>query len=217
MKPSVFIVGGHDRPALFRCDVTRNTLRVHFGLETVIEGWTPHDSYPAVGALILTAEDPRPVVGANADVYTFDEALELERQARASDTPRLYVGRGYVERNPDGYLTDEQLDEIRNDDSEQPSRPDHSAAGMLLSARDAIADRAASRDCPDGERSMGRCVRAFNAITGHSLTEVDGWNFMELLKLARATAGRFHADDHIDRAAYAALAGEAAAREARAA
>ena len=86
------------------------------------------------------------------------------------------------------------------------------APQILRSAAEAIDERAALRDCPQGERSMARCVAAFNAITGHQLTEVEGWHFMELLKLARATAGGHHLDDHTDRAAYAALAGEAAER-----
>lgn len=89
------------------------------------------------------------------------------------------------------------------------------ASGILRDAAQAIDDRAALRDCPQGERSMARCVAAFNALTGHALTEVQGWHFMELLKLARATAGGHHLDDHTDRAAYAALAGEAAERGAR--
>lgn len=89
-----------------------------------------------------------------------------------------------------------------------------SAPAILRDAARAIDHRAALRDCPQGERSMARCVAAFNAITGHTLTEVEGWHFMELLKLARATAGGHHLDDHTDRAAYAALAGEAAERQA---
>lgn len=88
------------------------------------------------------------------------------------------------------------------------------APEILRTAADAIAERARLRDCPDGERSMARTVAAFNAITGRDLTEVEGWHFMELLKLARATAGGHHLDDHADRAAYAALAGEAAERSA---
>lgn len=93
--------------------------------------------------------------------------------------------------------------------------PETSAPAILRDAAQAIDDRAALRDCPQGERSMARCVAAFNALTGHALTEVQGWHFMELLKLARATAGGHHLDDHTDRAAYAALAGEAAERGAR--
>lgn len=71
-------------------------------------------------------------------------------------------------------------------------------------------DRAALRDSPEGERSMGRTVAAFNAMFGTDLTEVQGWQFMELLKMSRSTQGEFHADDHEDGAAFAGLAGEAA-------
>lgn len=71
-------------------------------------------------------------------------------------------------------------------------------------------DRAALRDSPEGERSMGRTVAAFNAMFGTNLTEVQGWQFMELLKMSRSTQGDFHADDHEDGAAFAGLAGEAA-------
>ena len=127
------------------------------------------------------------------------------------DPVYMHVGRGYVERNPDKFLTDEQLDEVREsirDDDE----PEHTAPAILRDAAQAIDNRAALRDCPQGERSMARCVAAFNAVTGHALSEVEGWHFMEVLKLARATAGGHHLDDHTDRAAYAALAGEAAER-----
>ncbi|QMP18281.1 hypothetical protein phiV141_24 [Vibrio phage phiV141] len=71
-------------------------------------------------------------------------------------------------------------------------------------------DRAASRDC-DGERSMERTVNAFNAMFGHKMTTVQGWQFMELLKMARSVGGAYREDDFVDGVAYAALAGEAAA------
>ena len=150
----------------------------------------------------------------------------------------MHYGRGYVERNPDGFLTDDQLDEVResNRDDDPPPAPGGifytsgdvdaipadgrryaaicAAPDILRNAAQAIDDRAALRDCPAGERSMARCVAAFNALTGHTLSETDGWHFMSILKLARATAGGHHLDDHTDHAAYAALAGEAAEREA---
>lgn len=75
-----------------------------------------------------------------------------------------------------------------------------------------IRDRAAQRDQADGERSMLKCTKAFNALTGHTLSERDGWLFMVLLKGARAcTTPTGIADDYEDMAAYAALAGECAA------
>ena len=44
-------------------------------------------------------------------------------------------------------------------------------------------DRASQRDAEDGERSMKRCVEAFNALEGTNLTETQGWKFMVMLKI----------------------------------
>lgn len=79
-----------------------------------------------------------------------------------------------------------------------------------------MGDRATQRDTPEGERSMAKTVRAFWEIHGQNIlsrgymTEAEGWLFMEVLKMVRGAQGVFHADDHIDRVAYAALAAEAA-------
>jgi len=83
------------------------------------------------------------------------------------------------------------------------------ATTILRTAADVIDQRAALRDTPNGERSMARAVAAYNALTGQNLTVLDGWFFMCVLKLARATAGQPHLDDYTDLAGYAALAGEA--------
>ena len=83
---------------------------------------------------------------------------------------------------------------------------------ILNNAAAEMQDRAASRDSPEGERSMGRCVKAFNAMFGTELTETQGWQFMELLKMARSAGGAFRLDDFTDGVAYAALAGESEAR-----
>jgi len=85
---------------------------------------------------------------------------------------------------------------------------------ILLAAAETIQKRGALRDKPQGERSMAATVKAFNALTGHNLSEVQGWQFMAVLKLARANGGTFHADDYQDGAAYMALAGEAGQKEA---
>jgi hypothetical protein len=74
--------------------------------------------------------------------------------------------------------------------------------------------RASERDQADGERSMRRTVTMFNAMTGHKLSERDGWMFMVCLKAARAQFGELQADDYTDGAAYFGLAGEAAVGEA---
>ena len=83
---------------------------------------------------------------------------------------------------------------------------------ILQNAAAEMLDRAASRDTPEGERSMGRCVKAFNAMFGTELTETQGWQFMELLKMARSAGGEFRLDDFTDGVAYAALAGESESR-----
>lgn len=86
------------------------------------------------------------------------------------------------------------------------------AADILRKGAQHIEDRAAMRDQPQGERSMARTVSAFNALTGHNLSERDGWLFMVALKAARAcTTSTGVADDYEDLAAYAALAGESVA------
>lgn len=90
------------------------------------------------------------------------------------------------------------------------------APSIIRTAAADIEQRASQRDQPAGERSMARTVAAFNAMFGFSLTEAQGWQFMELLKMSRSSAGNYHADDHQDAVAYAGLAGEAAAREANA-
>lgn len=78
-----------------------------------------------------------------------------------------------------------------------------------------LRDRAATYDKPEGERSMAATVDAFRAVTGHDLTEEQGWLFMALLKAVRSQQGAFRADSYEDGAAYLALAGEAAHEGAR--
>lgn len=74
-------------------------------------------------------------------------------------------------------------------------------------------DRASQRDAEDGERSMRRCVEAFNALEGTNLTETQGWRFMIMLKMARSVSGDFTADDYEDMATYSGLAGECASTQ----
>ena len=80
-----------------------------------------------------------------------------------------------------------------------------SAQSFLRQAAQIIDDRAASRDLPT-ERSMARCVDAFNSLTGQRMSETQGWLFVAVLKLSRATAGKHNPDDLLDAAAYVALA-----------
>ena len=81
------------------------------------------------------------------------------------------------------------------------------ASSFLDIANKTISDRAASRDT-DSERSMKKAVEAFNSLYGTSLTETQGWQFMSILKKARASQGSYTKDDYIDDVAYTALAAE---------
>jgi hypothetical protein len=59
------------------------------------------------------------------------------------------------------------------------------------------------------ERSMASTVQAFNAITGLSLSESDGWLFMLTLKQVRQqNSSTFHYDSAMDGVAYSALLAE---------
>ena len=89
----------------------------------------------------------------------------------------------------------------------------HTAADIMKAGLGHMEDRAREYDSEGGERSMAKTVAAFNIITGHSLTETEGWKFMELLKMVRSCHGEFNPDTYEDRAAYAALAGESHAKE----
>ena len=86
------------------------------------------------------------------------------------------------------------------------------AGDFLGAALNHLGDRASTYDNPTGERSMGRTVEAFNAITGHKLTEEQGYLFMCLLKQVRSQQGKYKSDSYEDGAAYFALMGECAAK-----
>lgn len=74
-------------------------------------------------------------------------------------------------------------------------------------------DRAATYDQALGERSMGKTVIAFNAITGRDLTESEGWLLLQVLKDVRQwqNPNEYHQDSGEDCIAYAALKAESLA------
>lgn len=92
------------------------------------------------------------------------------------------------------------------------TKPVH-ASDVLIAAVKHMHDRSKTYDKPEGERSMAPTVTAFNAITGHNLTEEQGWLLMGLLKMVRTQQGEFRLDNYQDEAAYAGLRAEAAYRE----
>ena len=92
--------------------------------------------------------------------------------------------------------------------------PTPKAPEMLARAAALLHERGKTYDEPKGERSMGKTVAAFNAITGRNLTEAEGWLFMQQLKQVRLfTRSGYHADSAEDNIAYAALMAEAKERE----
>lgn len=89
------------------------------------------------------------------------------------------------------------------------TQPTPTAPQMLERAYQHMADRAATYDKPEGERSMNKTVEAFNTITGRDLSESEGWLLMNLLKMVRdRQRDDAHRDSCEDLVAYAALYGE---------
>jgi hypothetical protein len=85
-----------------------------------------------------------------------------------------------------------------------------SAADVLLAAEAHMRERAVTYNSQSGERSMKATVAAFNAITGKTLRESEGWLFMQILKDVRdRTCPEGHRDSLEDCVAYASLKAEA--------
>lgn len=82
------------------------------------------------------------------------------------------------------------------------------AGHYLQQAAGLLSERGKEYD--DGsERSMGKTIAAFNAITGRELSESEGWLLMLLLKQVRQfTKDEFHVDSAKDAVAYSALLAE---------
>jgi len=85
------------------------------------------------------------------------------------------------------------------------------ATDFLSKALTLLEERGKDYDQPQGERSMGKTVQAFNAITGHTLKESEGWLLLQLLKDVRqwGNPDSYHADSAEDCISYAALKAEA--------
>ena len=113
------------------------------------------------------------------------------------------------------YVDYSSVYELKDDyvDIQFKEEPTMTASDFLGAALGHLEDRAATYDSPQGERSMGRTVEAFNAITGHKLSEEQGWLFMSCLKLVRSQQGKYKSDNFEDLIAYGALQGECAAKE----
>ena len=88
------------------------------------------------------------------------------------------------------------------------------AQALLEKAASIMAERGKQYDKPAGERSMAATVAAYNAITGQSLTEPNGWLLMAILKMVRDNQREtVHEDSCIDFVAYASLYSESRLRK----
>ena len=88
------------------------------------------------------------------------------------------------------------------------------ASAFLSKASSLMVERGKQYDADDNqeERSMGKAVASFNVITGHNLTESEGWLLMQQLKDVRQWAVEdYHQDSAEDCVAYSALKAEALA------
>lgn len=90
---------------------------------------------------------------------------------------------------------------------ESKAMTENLAATYLDIAKETMKERGASYD-KEQERSMNKIVHIFNTLTGHHITEAQGWTFMMILKLVRANQGQYKDDNYIDLIAYASLLAE---------
>lgn len=120
-----------------------------------------------------------------------------------------YTSAGLFSTHPDSY--------IANLIAEAPPEQSASkkAGDYLHHAAEIMAERGKQYDSPEGERSMGKTVEAFNTITGQDMTEAQGWLFMSVLKKVRQYQGKPHLDSCEDDVAYAALFAEARMAESK--
>lgn len=87
------------------------------------------------------------------------------------------------------------------------------ASDFLNDAAALLTERGKTYDQEGGERSMGKCVTAFNAICGQDLSEAEGWLLLQVLKDVRQwSKAEAHEDSSADCVSYSALKAESVAR-----
>lgn len=88
------------------------------------------------------------------------------------------------------------------------------ASDFLKEEQSTMAERGKEYDVQqgnkgEGDRSMGKTIVAFNAITGLNLSTSHGWLLMLVLKQVRQSSSpSYHHDSAMDSVAYAALLAE---------
>lgn len=195
-----------------------------------LENWTPVDEHASPHLVraawdnLMEPEVPQTITFTDADKVTWrqvgdnliestetDEWLASQMRRRADGKIECRT----VGTNSQWTCAEDIFEALIPSMTIEAPKKSTSAADFLNAALGHMVDRAATYDRPQGERSMGNCVQAFNQLTGHALTEEQGWLFMAVLKITRTQQGKFRADNYEDLAAYAGLAGEAAAKSNR--
>ena len=151
-----------------------------FDLNNIVDYQAPPAVLPAYGTLIVSLGYPAGLL---------------------LDGPSLGLDSHYIE---------DVMDEIEARKAGFNKVVQNSAPGILKQAADIMEERAKQYDSPGGERSMGRAVIAFNAITGRNLQESEGWLLLQILKDVRdRQRPAAHVDSLHDGVAYSALKAEA--------
>ena len=167
-------------------------------------------------AVILSGED--------SDTYFYKRVLHVEKLYVSSCKNRLWADSGFtlstlLKHTKKVVWATENLAPLieawyqaqtKDSPVERPSLPEPTKldAPMLCKrAYDLLSERGKQYDGSNQERSMASTIAAFNAIYGTTMTELQGWHFMCLLKMVRQRAGG-HVDSAEDLIAYAALAAE---------
>lgn len=174
-------------------------------LQIKISGWGVHSR--DVGKIVKVVSVGPPTEAGKYTVLV--EPVEGEEYYTVQELGEFGDG-GYV-----GPMTfDMSLGEIKGKLSEQ-EEPSLSATSFLKRAIELQEERGKDYDSPEGERSMGKAVEAFNAITEKTLSEAEGWLLLQLLKDVRqwSVKGRYHKDSAEDCVSYAALKAEALSKQ----
>lgn len=156
---------------------------------------------PDVGSMLREVTTGGRLAGACGSCETDCGACNVERSAnhmrRAGDWPEITDPAAIVADTVEQWLNGEPPTVTRAQD-------------ILTAAAGHMQARAATYDSQDGERSMGDTIAAFNAITGRTLAESEGWLMMALLKMVRSQQrDEPHRDSLEDLVAYGALFAEA--------
>lgn len=157
-------------------------------------------------AEVVDANDVKEKKGEDMSIQPFDPAFKhaaedaLDKVRPRSAMPGM-VNVPFIERTP-----------TTKEASDRSTAPVN-AEGFLRDAAETMAERGKQYDSPQGERSMGKTVQAFNTITGQDLTEAQGWLFMSVLKKVRQYQAGAHLDSCVDDVAYTALFAEARMQE----